>query len=72
MPEPKRGRYRGETAFPWVLSNLDRFAFYAKVIQVITDNAIIRLKGLMDDVYFDPIRWLHNRTKARAKSASSD
>lgn len=34
VPEPKRGRYRGETAFPWVLNNLHRFAFYATVVQV--------------------------------------
>jgi hypothetical protein len=33
VPEPKR-RYRGETAFPWVLNNLHRFAFYATVVQV--------------------------------------
>lgn len=31
--EPKR-RYRGETAFPWVLNNLHRYAFYATVVQV--------------------------------------
>jgi hypothetical protein len=34
VPEPRRGRYRGETAFPWVLNNLHRFAFYATVVQV--------------------------------------
>jgi hypothetical protein len=34
VPEPARGRYRGETAFPWVLNNLHRFAFYATVVQV--------------------------------------
>ncbi|HXN91331.1 MAG TPA: hypothetical protein VN906_07580 [Candidatus Sulfotelmatobacter sp.] len=34
VPEPGRGRYRGETAFPWVLNNLHRFAFYATVVQV--------------------------------------
>jgi len=33
VPEPKR-RYRGETAFPWVLNNFHRFAFYATVVQV--------------------------------------
>ena len=33
VPEPNR-RYRGETAFPWVLNNLHRFAFYATVVQV--------------------------------------
>jgi succinate dehydrogenase / fumarate reductase, iron-sulfur subunit len=38
----------------------------------ITDNAIIPLKERMYDVYFDPIRWFLNRTKARPKSASSD
>jgi succinate dehydrogenase / fumarate reductase iron-sulfur subunit len=38
----------------------------------ITDNAIIPLKERMDDVYFDPIRWLMNRRKPRMKSASSD
>ena len=27
-------RYRGETAFPWVLNNFHRFAFYATVVQV--------------------------------------
>ena len=34
VEEPKRRRYRGETAFPWVLNNLHRFAFYATVVQV--------------------------------------
>ena len=34
VDEPKRGRYRGETAFPFVLNNLHRFAFYATVLQV--------------------------------------
>lgn len=34
VAEPNRGRYRGETAFPWVLNNLHRFAFYATVVQV--------------------------------------
>jgi hypothetical protein len=33
VPERSR-RYRGETAFPWVLNNLHRFAFYATVVQV--------------------------------------
>ena len=37
----------------------------------ITDNAIIPLKERMDDVYFDPIRWLINRRKPRVKNASS-
>jgi hypothetical protein len=32
--EPTRGRYRGETAFPWILNNFHRFAFYATVVQV--------------------------------------
>jgi hypothetical protein len=32
--EPHRGRYRGETAFPWILNNFHRFAFYATVVQV--------------------------------------
>jgi hypothetical protein len=32
--EPRRGTYRGETAFPWVLNNLHRFAFYATFVQV--------------------------------------
>jgi len=36
------------------------------------DHAIIPLKERMDDVYFDPIRRLLNRSKAHAKSASSD
>jgi hypothetical protein len=35
VPEPHRGTYRGETAFPWVLNNLHRFAFYATVVQVV-------------------------------------
>jgi hypothetical protein len=34
VPEPGRGTYRGETAFPWVLNNLHRVAFYATVVQV--------------------------------------
>ncbi|HEV2033535.1 MAG TPA: hypothetical protein VGU71_04965 [Candidatus Dormibacteraeota bacterium] len=33
VAEPNR-RYRGETAFPWVLNNFHRFAFYATVVQV--------------------------------------
>ena len=35
VPEPHRGAYRGETAFPWVLNNLHRFAFYATFVQVL-------------------------------------
>ena len=34
VAEPNRGRYRGETAFPWVLNNFHRFALYATVVQV--------------------------------------
>jgi hypothetical protein len=34
VPEPSRGRYRGETVFPWILNNFHRFAFYATVVQV--------------------------------------
>ena len=34
VPEPSRGRYRGETVFPWVLNNLHRFAFYVTAVQV--------------------------------------
>jgi len=37
----------------------------------ITDNAIIPLKERMDDVYFDPIRWLLGRGKARTKNSPS-
>lgn len=33
VPEPNRGRYRGETRFPWVLNNLHRFAFYLIFVQ---------------------------------------
>jgi hypothetical protein len=33
VDEPKR-RYRGETAFPWVLNNFHRFAFYVIVVQM--------------------------------------
>jgi hypothetical protein len=32
--EPNRGKYRGETAFPWVLNNFHRFAFYVTFVQV--------------------------------------
>ena len=35
VPEPGRGRYRGETAFPWILNNFHRFAFYATFVQVL-------------------------------------
>ena len=38
----------------------------------ITDNAIIPLKERMDDLYFDPIRWLMNLRKPHAKNARSD
>jgi hypothetical protein len=34
VPEPDRGRYRGETAFPLILNNFHRFAFYVTVLQV--------------------------------------
>ncbi len=34
VAEPNRGRYRGETVFPWVFNNLHRFAFYATAVQV--------------------------------------
>jgi len=34
VPEPHRGTYKGETAFPWILNNFHRFAFYATVVQV--------------------------------------
>ena len=34
VPEPQRGRYRGETAFPWILNNFHRFAFYVTFVQV--------------------------------------
>ena len=37
----------------------------------ITDNAIIPLKERMDDVYFDPIRWLIERVKPRQKDPAS-
>ena len=33
VQEPNR-KYRGETAFPWILNNFHRFAFYATVVQV--------------------------------------
>ncbi len=32
--EPQRGSYRGEIAFPWVLNNFHRFAFYVTAVQV--------------------------------------
>lgn len=35
VSEPGRGRYRGETAFPWILNNLHRYAFYATFVQVL-------------------------------------
>ena len=35
VPEPHRGRYHGETRFPWVLNNLHRFTFYVIVVQVL-------------------------------------
>ncbi len=35
VDEPKRGPYRGETAFPWVLNNLHRFTFYVIFVQVL-------------------------------------
>src|SRR5215472_174514 len=35
VAEPARGPYRGETAFPWILNNFHRFAFYATVVQVV-------------------------------------
>ncbi len=35
VPEPGRRRYRGETAFPWILNNFHRFAFYATFVQVL-------------------------------------
>ena len=35
VDEPANRRYRGETAFPWVLNNLHRFAFYVIVVQVL-------------------------------------
>ena len=38
----------------------------------ITDNAIIPLKERMDDVYFDPIRWLIGRSKRGQKDRKSD
>lgn len=34
VSEPRRGKYRGETAFPWILNNLHRFAFYVILVQV--------------------------------------
>jgi succinate dehydrogenase / fumarate reductase iron-sulfur subunit len=38
----------------------------------ITDNAIIPLKERMDDVYFDPIRWVMGRGKRGQKARTSD
>ena len=35
VSEPGRGRYRGETRFPWVLNNFHRFTFYVIVVQVL-------------------------------------
>ena len=35
VDEPGRRHYRGETAFPWVLNNLHRFAFYVILVQVL-------------------------------------
>jgi hypothetical protein len=35
VEEPAKRPYRGETAFPWVLNNLHRFAFYVIVVQVL-------------------------------------
>ena len=35
VPEPGRGRYHGETRFPWVLNNLHRFTFYVIFVQVL-------------------------------------
>ncbi len=35
VAEPRRGRYRGETAFPWIFNNFHRFAFYATFVQVL-------------------------------------
>jgi hypothetical protein len=32
--EPHRGRYRGETTFPWVFSNLHRFFLYLSIVVV--------------------------------------
>ena len=34
VPEPQGRRYRGETAFPWILNNFHRFAFYVTAVQV--------------------------------------
>ncbi len=35
VAEPGRGRYRGETVFPWIFNNFHRFAFYATFVQVL-------------------------------------
>ena len=35
VEEPAKRRYRGETAFPWVLNNLHRFTLYVIVVQVL-------------------------------------
>jgi hypothetical protein len=34
ISEPRRGRYRGETVFPWVFSNLHRFFLYLSIVVV--------------------------------------
>ena len=34
ISEPRRGGYRGETAFPWIFSNLHRFFLYLSIIVV--------------------------------------
>ncbi len=38
----------------------------------ITDNAIIPLKERMDDVYFDPIRWVANRLGGDSKKKEAE
>ena len=35
VPEHESSRYRGETAFPFVLNNLHRYSFYAIVVQML-------------------------------------
>lgn len=35
VSEPHRNTYRGETALPWILNNLHRFAFYIIFVQVL-------------------------------------
>jgi hypothetical protein len=35
IPEPRHGRYRGETALPFVLNNLHRFAFYLAAVYIV-------------------------------------